>query len=66
MFQTTIGKVMSIVLLFAATSNPILLKQKTVSTPSLAPLVSSLNCCDPNPTCQPDQTCVVSGTLKGL
>ena len=63
-FQSTVSKLLPLVLVFASTFAPALAKQQTVSLPSLnAPTGLSLNCCDPNPTCQPDQSCIVTGRL---
>jgi hypothetical protein len=66
MFHPIVSKLMPLVLLLAATSNPIVAKQNTVSTSSLTSPIHSLNCCGPDPTCQPDQSCAVSGTLIKL
>jgi hypothetical protein len=65
-FHPLVSKLMPLVLLLAATSNPIVAKQNTISTSSLTSTIPSLNCCGPDPTCPPDQSCAVSATLIEL
>lgn len=67
MFQSTVTKLLPLVLVFVTTSNPLFRTQQTASPATLsAPRSISLDCCAPDPTCGLDQTCAVSGTLVKL
>lgn len=60
MLQSTVSKLIPLVLVFVATSNPIFPQQPTSSTPTRV----TLNCCTPGSGCTPDVDCVVSDTLR--
>ena len=60
MLQSTVGKLIPLVLMFVATSNPIFPRQPSSSNPTRV----TFNCCTPGSGCTPDFDCVVSDTLR--